>query len=953
MAFWTARISIMAESPRSAPADDRDLATGIWPPANSSAGSLPSPPTPPAISRFRILRSHAKGGLGEVFVACDEELNREVALKEIQAQFAFQPEHRSRFLIEAEITGSLEHPGIVPVYALGSYPDGRPYYAMRFIKGDSLQEAISQFHTKDEVDRNLQERTLAMRELLGRFVDVCQAIAYAHSRGVLHRDLKPGNVMLGKYGETLVVDWGLAKVLIAPSADNPVDSEAQNPPASVVAAESPTLLGEPLPRHAEMAAPSSAGSSSTSAVPAAERPITPRSTPSKEMATQMGQTIGSPAYMSPEQAAGSLDQMGPASDVYSLGATLYHLLTGRPPFDGDDLPLILRQVQLGEFPRPREIKRSIPPALEAVCLKALALVPADRYASALDLAAEVERWLADEPVLAYQEPLMARTRRWLARHRVATTSAGVAAVMALVGMGIVLVLSKASEEKERQLRSQETTAKELATHNLALAEVAQREEARQQKLARDRLEKGVEAVERMVSRVTGEKWANRPELDGERREMLEEAVGFFKELGSEASADPTVRRLAARAYLQSGNVQIALGEYAKAATSARRALGIYQGLNQQFPSDVVIRQGVIDATVLNGGLDTLSGRYEDARAQFEKAVLLAEDAARIDREGEGILLARGDALVALARIHSITDPAKSQQFFAQALANAESLAAKPKPSYRACLQVAICLVEKGVLEMSQGRNDQGNSSFVRARTIIAVTDPMHAPTAQSAALMSQTRATMDGYQGIYFCSKGKTDEGLALIRRGIGSLRRLRDLTPSSFSYQFQLMQQLIAYGRELTRQDKGNEVSPVMQEIDQIRSKLLREVPQMVWLTSLGDLQRSEWLIWKAKRGQTAGIGAEMDALLNRSDTRTRQALAYNSACLFAHLAASGPEADRERNALEAVKRLNDLLAGSYFEIPNNRTHLDDDPDLVPLRDRLDFKNFVEKAKSVRPKSK
>src|SRR5262249_14262285 len=117
-----------------------------------------------------------------------------------------QGSSRARFVLEAEITGGLEHPGVVPVYGLGLYPDGRPFYAMRFIQGDTLRDAVKRFHTSRE-----GFDSLAFRQLLGRFVDVCQAVAYAHSRGVLHRDLKPGNVMLGKYGETLVVDWGLAK----------------------------------------------------------------------------------------------------------------------------------------------------------------------------------------------------------------------------------------------------------------------------------------------------------------------------------------------------------------------------------------------------------------------------------------------------------------------------------------------------------------------------------------------------------------------------------------------------------------------------------------------------------------------------------------------------------------------------------------------------------------------
>ena len=154
--------------------------------------------------RFQVIRPHAQGGLGQVSVARDKELNREVALKELLDRHADNPDSRSRFLLEAEITGCLEHPGIVPVYGLGHYADGRPYYAMRFIRGNSLKDAIEQHH---RAEPGAEHSPMQLRQMLGRFIDICNAIHYAHSRGVLHRDLKPGNVMLGKYGETLVVDW--------------------------------------------------------------------------------------------------------------------------------------------------------------------------------------------------------------------------------------------------------------------------------------------------------------------------------------------------------------------------------------------------------------------------------------------------------------------------------------------------------------------------------------------------------------------------------------------------------------------------------------------------------------------------------------------------------------------------------------------------------------------------
>ena len=158
--------------------------------------------------RFRLLRLHDRGGLGEVFVALDRELNREVALKQMQERHADDPQLRARFVVEAEVTGGLEHPGIVPVYGLGTYPDGRPFYAMRFIRGDNLKSAVERFHTDPELMHDEGKRTLERRRLLGRFLDVCNAVSYAHSRGVLHRDLKPGNIMLGKYGETLAGGLG-------------------------------------------------------------------------------------------------------------------------------------------------------------------------------------------------------------------------------------------------------------------------------------------------------------------------------------------------------------------------------------------------------------------------------------------------------------------------------------------------------------------------------------------------------------------------------------------------------------------------------------------------------------------------------------------------------------------------------------------------------------------------
>src|SRR6516162_9193821 len=187
---------------------------------------------------------------------------------------------------------------------------------MRFIRGGSLKDAIGRFHADEASKNDPGRRSLELRKLLKRFTDVCNAIEYAHSRGVLHRDIKPGNVIVGKHGETLVVDWGLAK---------------------------PTGRVEPCIESGEQTLTPSSASGSSETLP--------------------GSALGTPAYMSPEQAAGELEKLGPRSDVYSLGATLYCLLTGKPPFQGDDVGEVLRKVQKGECAPPRQLDPSIDKAL--------------------------------------------------------------------------------------------------------------------------------------------------------------------------------------------------------------------------------------------------------------------------------------------------------------------------------------------------------------------------------------------------------------------------------------------------------------------------------------------------------------------------------------------------------------------------------------------------------------
>ncbi len=458
--------------------------------------------------RFRIVRPHARGGLGEVFVAIDDELHREVALKQILDQHADNPVSRTRFVMEAEITGGLEHPGIVPVYGLGSYGNGRPYYAMRFIKGDSLKEVIAAFYGDVSAGHDPGQRSLALRKLLRRLVDVCNAIDYAHNRGVLHRDIKPGNVIVGRYGETLVVDWGLAKLMGR--------SEAGRDPE--------------------------------------ERAIVPQSA-SGSAETLPGSAMGTPAYMSPEQAAGDLDRLCPQSDVYSLGATLYCLLTGRPPFEGKDPGAVLRSVREGKFPAPRAVDPSIDRALEAVCLKAMALQIEDRYATPRAMADDIERWAADEPVSAWQEPFGRRARRWVQRHRTPMVAATVAVA---VGMAALVAVAIQSDMAARRLGEK--------NRDLTLANI---EIDRSRMRAEEGYRQAREAVDTYFTRVSESRLLNVPGLQPLRKELLDTALGYYRGFLRDRGNDPELVRQVAQAQARVGRIVAQIGSTLRGAGRPR------------------------------------------------------------------------------------------------------------------------------------------------------------------------------------------------------------------------------------------------------------------------------------------------------------------------------------------------------------------------------------------------
>lgn len=374
---------------------------------------------------FGDLQLHATGGLGEVYRATEKETSRKVALKFIRNNFTWDEEIRKRFLMEAEITARLEHPGVVPVHGLGVTTGNRPFYAMRFVEGETLDDAIRRHYKGDretgEKATTAAARSLEFRSLLQRFVSVCNTMAYAHNRGIVHRDIKPHNILLGRFGETLVVDWGLA---IPVNRDEEMKASGE----------------QTLHVHSKFGSGGKEDSGASS-----------------------GSGAGTPAYMSPEQAAGSLN-IGPASDIYSLGATLFKILTGVAPFHGDPF-LVMQQVTQGDFSPPSIVGEHVPKPLDAICLKAMSKDPAARYRTALEMAADVEHYLGDEAVSALPENAFQGAARWARHHRGVVASLLVSLLLlTLGGVGVAISYGRQAQ-RESQLRGQAVAAQE-SEHDL-------------------------------------------------------------------------------------------------------------------------------------------------------------------------------------------------------------------------------------------------------------------------------------------------------------------------------------------------------------------------------------------------------------------------------------------------------------------------------------------------------
>lgn len=454
--------------------------------------------------RFAFVRALNKGNLGVVSVAIDKELDREIALKHIREDRAHSAPHRDSFVREAEITGKLEHPGIVPVYSFGTDANGQLFYAMRLIRGVDLRTAIQLFH-RAVAAQQVRYNSPELRELVQNLISVCHTIAYAHARGVLHRDLKPANIMLGPYGETLVVDWGLAK----PTGVSSGEVEHTHKSVHDLSTDEGVLA----------------------------------TTRSARDATMDGSIIGTPVYAPPEQLTGDLSAIDHRSDIYSLGAILYEILAGAPPLSAASLGELIATVKAGLVPAPRDVLPQVPKAISAICRRAMQPAPNDRYQSVQEFRKDLESWLYDLPVSAYEETIWERAHRWMRTHQTFVRATAVSLILiACVSTVAALLINNA--------RNSEATARQEATQLYRLAR---------------------STTDTLLS-TTSDRLAEIPDATDLREELLRSAATAYEQMAESRSADAGLKREAANSLLGLADVQRKLDDAPAAIASLQKSI---------------------------------------------------------------------------------------------------------------------------------------------------------------------------------------------------------------------------------------------------------------------------------------------------------------------------------------------------------------------------------------------
>jgi serine/threonine-protein kinase len=669
---------------------------------------------------------------------------------------------------------------------------------------------------------------------------------------VIHRDIKPANIILGKHGETLVVDWGLAKTV----------------------GRADPSVGE------QTISPSSSGSSET----------------------MPGSALGTPSYMSPEQAAGEIDRLGPRSDVYSLGATLYCLLTGKPPFEGEDVGELLRRVQCGDFLRPGQLAPWVDRALDAICLKAMANQPGDRYPSCRALAEDVERWMADEPVSAWAEPWTRRLLRWLTRHRTGVTGAAAAVLAGVVGLSAVLGV---------QARANLA----LADKNTALTAANAKIEAR--------YNLAVEAIKTFHTGVSEDFLLKEEKFKELRDRLLKSAADFYGKLGALLGKETDIdsRRALAQSNFELADLTWKVGRNEDALAAHRAVLAAREALAAEPGAGALAKVDVGRSLIPVAGLLEATGKTDEALATYRRSESLLAGLADVEPSARQALAACRSLMGwVLFEAGKTVDALAAYKL---ARADQEALATAPGVSDDARNDLADTVNRIGVLLLSAGRPAEAEPEF---RTAVA----MHQKLADDNPAHARFRfnlAHSDSDLGILLGSTGKLAEAELEHRRAIAIEQKLTDENPAVNGFRQRLAFHRDHLGRLLLSAGRPAEAEAEHRKAMAILQKLAADNPADTEFRH--RLAHSHALLGnlRARTGKATEAEAEF-----------RRAIAIQQKLAADNPAATEFRVDLAWSQVARAKLLSPAEAAAEYRkaLAILQTLVDDNPSVIEFRDVL-----------------
>jgi tetratricopeptide (TPR) repeat protein/tRNA A-37 threonylcarbamoyl transferase component Bud32 len=894
-------------------------------------------------NRYQLQEMIASGGMGIIYRAIDSVLGREVAVKVLQEKYTPQSWVGVRFFCEARITGQLQHPSIPPVHDLGTLADGRPFLAMKLIRGQTLHELL----------RARPDPSAERGRFVAAFEQICQALAYAHSHGVIHRDLKPSNVMVGAFGEIQVMDWGLAKVL---GEESPATDDA---------------LAAEQTREWRWLSFSDPGSQ-----------------------TQAGSLLGTPAFIAPEQAIGQIERVNERSDVFGLGALLAVILTGQPPYVGETFEAVRVQAVRGKLEDcfARLDASGAEQELVALCKRCLAFEPEDRPATAGAVAQAVDTLRAEAEERARRAELervrvegelataAARAAERRKRRRLALGAAAVLAVAAVGGLAAVLAVQRRANA-------------DLAAKNVELAD--------EQAKVQARFELAQKAIALFHTGVSEDALLKNPEFKELRTKLLKRAADFYTDLEKllAVQTDAKSRKALAAAYSQLGELIDKIGTKPEAISVHRKALAVRRELAAAAGADVETRLEVARSLralgILLYNTGDATGALRTAEEQRDIATALEAD---YPTNAVRAVLARSQNTIAVLLMEE-GKPAEALEAFQQALAIQKKLAdANPAVTgYR--FDMALSYNNIGTVLLRTGKPDEALAAWHKALAVnqeLADANPKVAAFQSALAgthnnigdLLSQTGKPTEALQahktvlairqkladanravadfqsdvaashnsiGYLLSLTGKLSEALQAFQEALTIRRKLAEENPTVTKFQRALAQSDNLIGRLLARQQRFAESLTALDAGLGIRQKLVNADPKnREYTTDLGySYAYRGWAL--VRSGQPSPQAAadlrqavELWAKSSAPNTETR----FERSRAFALLAGLGGEGksgvtktEAARFADQAIAALRDAIRAGWNQPPELK-----EPDFDALRDREDFQKLVGEVAAKTP---